>query len=662
MALAQPGQLALIMAEESRSDPPPTMHNGVLMSIVESTSAPPAQSAHHRDPAQIYAARQEQFANDRDRLTKRWNRIANLRLLAFVAAVVCIIFAMRLGSWPLAIVGGLLLIAFLILVQYHVRLGNLRKQAEERRAINQEAAWRLTRDWQHLPLRSTYRAQATHPYADDLDLFGPASLFHLLYPGGTPRGEATLRAWLLDFAKPTAIQERQQAVAELAAQIDLRDELQMAGRLTAGATRDPEPFLRWAEGAPWLRKRPFLILAARLSPLLFWLLLILWLTGIVPIPFWFIFFLINLGLTIAFNGQLSRLLGTLTEQEGGFQHYASSFAVLDHRPFTSPLLARLLNDLRATGLSAYRQMQRLERLCRLIIPPSALANAFLQPLFLWNFHVLHALEGWQQQAGPHARQWLVILGEIEALAALGSLAHAQPAWAFPQVAEITKAFAATALGHPLLADTERVANDVTVGPPGSFLLVTGSNMSGKSTLLRAIGTNAVLAGAGGPVCAESLQLPPVRLWTSMRINDSLAQGVSYYMAELRRLKAVVDGARAAQQAASLPLYLLDEILQGTNTHERQIAARRIIAHLVQQGAIGAVSTHDLQLAETPVLAATARPIHFSEEFHSGPAGPTMTFDYRARPGLATSTNALRLMEIIGLDLDPDEDQYSGEEG
>jgi DNA mismatch repair ATPase MutS len=207
------------------------------------------------------------------------------------------------------------------------------------------------------------------------------------------------------------------------------------------------------------------------------------------------------------------------------------------------------------------------------------------------------------------------------------------------------------LGHPLLSDSGRVVNDVQVGPPGTFLLVTGSNMSGKSTLLRAIGTNAVLAGAGGAVCAEALLMPPVALLTSMRIQDSLAQGVSYYMAELRRLKAVVDGARGeTAEGAAVPLYLLDEILQGTNTTERQIAARRIIAHLVRQGAIGAVSTHDLSLADAPELATTARPIHFTEAFISGPDGPSMTFDYRARPGIATSTNALRLMEIVGLDL------------
>ncbi|HEX6606317.1 MAG TPA: DNA mismatch repair protein, partial [Chloroflexia bacterium] len=173
----------------------------------------------------------------------------------------------------------------------------------------------------------------------------------------------------------------------------------------------------------------------------------------------------------------------------------------------------------------------------------------------------------------------------------------------------------------------------------------------KSTLLRAIGTNIVLAQAGGPVCATAMRLPPVTLWTSMRIQDNLEQGVSYFMAELRRLKQVVDAARTTHTAGSPRLfYLLDEILQGTNTAERQIAARRIILYLVGQGALGTVSTHDLTLADVPEVAAAAQPIHFVETVHSDGAGPAMTFDYKIRPGIATSTNALRLMEIVGLHL------------
>ena len=609
------------------------------------------EAADDRTPEAIYAARQARFAREGAELQARWNRVANLRLLAFLAGALIVGWGLRAGLWPLIGAGALLLIAFLALVRHHVRLGQARRRALELATINGEAVARRRRDWAALPLRSTYRAAPEHPYAADLDIFGQASVFHLLYPGGTALGETTLRAWLLAAASPMVARERQEAVGELAARIDLRDDLVAGGRLTAGTAPDPERFLRWAEGEPWLLRQGALLWGARIMPPLLWLSLGLWLTGIVTVP---LYLLCLLAIEIIWRvlGRRTReLLDTIATQQRGLQHYAASFAVLDGATFDGPLLARLRADLTAEGTSAHRQMRRLARLGQFVLPPDSLSHGLLQRVCLWDVHALAVLEGWQRDAGGRARRWLAALGEIEALAALAGLAHAEPSWALPAIDADTPAIAATALGHPLLAEEVRVANDVAVGPAGSFLLVTGSNMSGKSTLLRALGTNLVLAGAGGPVCAATFSTPPVALWTSMRIQDSLAQGVSYYLAELRRLKAIVDAARATDASGETRLcYLIDEMLQGTNTAERQIAARRIIAHLVREGALGAVSTHDLNLADAAPLSEVARTVHFTEQFTSGPAGPTMTFDYQLRPGIATSTNALKLMELIGLTL------------
>jgi DNA mismatch repair ATPase MutS len=276
----------------------------------------------------------------------------------------------------------------------------------------------------------------------------------------------------------------------------------------------------------------------------------------------------------------------------------------------------------------------------------------LQALLLWDVHVLAALERWKREGGQEARRWLQTLGELEALSALAGLRHDNPDWIFPVVDAHADSYQATSLGHPLLRDDVRVGNDVTIGPPGTFLFVTGSNMSGKSTLLRAIGVNGVLALAGGPVCARMLAMPPVQLWTSVRVQDSLERGVSFFLAELQRLKLVVDAATAARESGGPQvLYLLDEILQGTNTAERSVAARRIIGYLVDQGAIGAVSTHDLALADDPRLAAAANAVHFTDTIGEGPDAPPMAFDYSLRTGVATTTNALRLMRLIGLDLE-----------
>jgi DNA mismatch repair ATPase MutS len=273
----------------------------------------------------------------------------------------------------------------------------------------------------------------------------------------------------------------------------------------------------------------------------------------------------------------------------------------------------------------------------------------LQIALLYDFHVLNLIEKWQQKYGKYARDWFTALGEFEALSSLAALAYDYPAWALPRVDQSECQYQASGIGHPLLPDDARVANDVQVGPAGAFLLVTGSNMSGKSTLLRTIGVNTVLAQAGAPVCARQLLMPPVMLATSMRIHDSLESGVSFYMAELMRLKSIVDmAAQFEKRSDRTLLYLLDEILQGTNSKERHIAVVRVLHHLLQHGAIGAVSTHDLELARSQPLTKACHAVHFRETLHDHDADQPMTFDYRLRPGVATTSNALKLLEIVGL--------------
>jgi DNA mismatch repair ATPase MutS len=237
------------------------------------------------------------------------------------------------------------------------------------------------------------------------------------------------------------------------------------------------------------------------------------------------------------------------------------------------------------------------------------------------------------------------IGEIDALSALAAARRDNPDWCVPGI-DGPALYSADALGHPLIAADRRVSNDVEVGPPGTLLLVTGSNMSGKSTLLRAIGLNAVLAQAGACACAARLRLPPCDLQTSIRVQDSLELGLSYFMAALARLKGVVDAAERPREGRVL-LYLLDEILQGTNSAERGIAVRAVARHLLDAGAIGAMTTHDLNLAGEQPLKSSARLVHFTETVDQD---GVMRFDYRLRHGIATSRNALRLMQMIGIDL------------
>jgi DNA mismatch repair ATPase MutS len=322
------------------------------------------------------------------------------------------------------------------------------------------------------------------------------------------------------------------------------------------------------------------------------------------------------------------------------------FALIEQEQWTAPVLSDMAERLRRDG-SASRMVFRLARLAQWseLRRSAALLHFPIQALTLWDFHVLFGLERWRRRWGRHVREWFEALAEVDALATLAAIHHDEPGWALPEIDYDAHAIEARELGHPLIASERRVGNDVTIGPPGTVLLVTGSNMSGKSTLLRAIGVNVLLAQAGAPVCAKGFTLPPCDLQTSLRIQDSLERGVSYFMAALARLKAVVDAADRARDDRRRVVYLLDEVLQGTNSAERATAVRAIGRHLLDAGAIGAMTTHDLSIAPEEPFASHARLVHFSEQVHSD---GSMTFDYILRDGLATSRNALRLMELIGL--------------
>lgn len=604
------------------------------------------------DPRHPYETRLATARAAFARIDARWNRVANLRLIAFVAAAI----AGAWGLWGRALLGfplaAVLLACFIALAIYHARLGRERARLATLRAIQEEAIARIDRRWADLPVPWTPVVSPDHPYAADLDIIGRASLFQLLDTTATRMGRETLAEWLLSASDIETALNRQGAVADLAPRLDLRQEIELRGRATANEEADPAPFLAWAEkpdgftGLGWLRwyawLGPLALLALALASYL----------GLTPYPLWAIPLLANL-IVGGFAGKNAyAAIAEVVANHRAIAAYAGQLDLLASAGFHDPHLTSLQRQLGSGDHAAPAMLRRLGRLTGMVIPPSSMLYLPIQALTLWDVHVLAALERWKRAGGQDARQWLATLGESEALAALAGLLHDNPAWVFPALDRDGDTLRATLIGHPLLREETRVRNDVTVGPPGSFLLVTGSNMSGKSTLLRAIGVNAVLAQAGGPVCADALGLPPVAIWTSVRVQDSLERGVSFFLAELQRLKLIVDAAtRARESGGPRVLYLLDEILQGTNTAERSVAARRIIAYLVDQGAIGAVSTHDLALADDPRLALSAETVHFTDTVGEGPDAPPMSFDYLLRPGVATTTNALRLMRLIGLDLE-----------
>lgn len=596
-----------------------------------------------------YQARAELHEAAAAAIGRRSVLLAQARVAAFLGAVAAGVAADYTGArawWWAAAVAFLL---FLALVRWHARVRRRERERGELAALNREGIRRAERRWSELPRRDALHAAADHAYAADLDLFGAASLAQLLGPASSAGGEQVLEEWLLAPATPEVIAERQRAVRALAPLVEWRETLALRGRATRAArAQEVESFLAWAESPPAL-EGPVLTVWPWLIPLLLWLPLLatIWL----PLPaFWIVGVAGAFVLSWRVGARVRHVLDRAFGREAMFDHFPALFGTIAETRFEDPTLAGIATRLRVGGEDATARIAQLRRIMNLADARFSSLHFLLQLGFLWDLHVLRALQRWQRECGHHVRDWLRAAGELETLARFGGLAHDEPDWCFADVATTYSSLEAEALGHPLIPGGSRVCNDVQVGPPGSFLLVTGSNMSGKSTLLRALGLNTVLALAGAPCCARALRLPPLAIGSSIRVQDSLSRGVSYFMAELERLKQVVDAAAARQGPF---LFLLDEILHGTNTAERRIAARSVIAHLVATGAIGAITTHDLELAAGDELRPLAVPVHFTEHFERGEDGvERMAFDYVLRPGLAPSTNALRLMELVGLRTPP----------
>jgi len=300
------------------------------------------------------------------------------------------------------------------------------------------------------------------------------------------------------------------------------------------------------------------------------------------------------------------------------------------------------------GRGVVREMAELERVVGFVeARRNEVFKLFIGPVLMWDVHCAVRLDRWRRRTGSEVKGWFSALGQLEAFASLAGFTFDRPSHGWPEPGPEAK-LVASGVGHPLIDGARRVGNDVTLPGPGRALVVTGSNMSGKSTLLRALGTNVVLANMGAPVAAKSFIFGFFTLATSMRIRDSLEDGVSHFYAELQKLKRVVDLARHPPPL----LFLLDEILHGTNSRERIIGARSVIQGLVKLGALGAVSTHDLGIAElAELLPGSVKNVHFQEQVN---ADGTMTFDYHLRDGTVQSSNALRLMRAIGLDVPLDD--------
>jgi len=479
-----------------------------------------------------------------------------------------------------------------------------------------------------------------HPYARDLDIFGDSSLFQLLSTARTRMGEQTLAGWLRAPAAPDEVRARQAAVEELRHKLDLREQLAVIAE-EARAGVHPEALAAWAEEPAQLASRPMRFLAAALTLLMLasWVVWAVWGER----TFFLLMFLAVAGYIVKVRRQVAHVVRGVEEASKDLAILAKVLALVERENFQSPLLARLRAELETEGHRPSRRIARLRRLVELIESYDNVVVRVFGTLLLYVQHLAFAAEDWRGHSGKAVRRWLRAVGEFEALSSLAGFAYEHPDDAFPEITEEGPLFEAAGLAHPFLPGIRAVRNDVALNGAPRVLVVSGSNMSGKSTLLRTVGINAVLAQAGAPVRARRLRLSPLQPAASIHIVDSLQGGSSRFYAEITRLRLIVD-----LTAGPLPvLFLLDEFLNGTNSHDRRIGAEAIVRGLVERGSIGLLTTHDLALAHiAESLGERGANVHFEDRLEEG----RLLFDYRMRPGVVRRSNALELMRSVGLEV------------
>jgi hypothetical protein len=595
-------------------------------------------------PAEEYRRRRNAAQAALETLTREDRRLSNARLTVVAIAVAVLIAAVRgaLSPYWLILPAG----AFLAMVVRHSRVDHQMRIASRVIALYERGLARIEDRWASDGETGERFADDAHLHARDLDLFGRGSLFQLLSIARTRAGEQTLADWLKSPAARDEILARQQAISELAPKLDLRQEVAIAGTDVRGRI-DPDALIAWAEGPAQL-KRPALRYVAMVTTVAAAITAVLALRGDIH-GLVFLGALAVQGLVAApFRRTVERVLHAADEPARELMVLREVLLRLERQTFATPRLQSvrglLVNDAGAasgaiTGLKTLIELHDWQH--NMIFAPIA-------AMLLWEVHLAWFLEAWRHRSGVHVRRWVDATGQFEALSSLAAYNYEHPADPFPEIVapitgETRPTIEARALGHPLLPSARMVRNDVSLTREIRLLVISGSNMSGKSTLLRTLGINAVMALAGAPVRAVALRLTPMSIGATLRIQDSLQEGRSRFYAEITRIREIADIAHRGEPL----LFLLDELLHGTNSHDRLIGASGILRGLVERGAIGLITTHDLALtAIVDSLAPHAANVHFEDWFE----GSEIRFDYTMKPGPVTRSNAVALMRAVGLDV------------
>jgi hypothetical protein len=586
-----------------------------------------------------YARRLEARATTAKELSERHKQAGNLRLviaLVFVAMFWMAFIALWISPWWLLAPLG----AFVALAIYHE--GVVKRYRVASRAANfyERAIDRLQGRWEGKGESGERFRNPHHPYSEDLDLFGRGSVFDLICATRTRAGEETLARWLLEPAPLEEVRARQEAIEELRSQVDLREQLAVLGENVRVGVHS-EALAAWGEAPSLLRSTKARILLALIAVASVICLILSFQTGKAAI--FCAAIAVAAGAGYNYRERVQRVIQEVEMPSHDLALLRDVLMCLERQQFRCRKLAELRAALSTNGHPPSKRIAQLNRLIEMLDSRDNPAVRVLGPPLLWSTQLAFAIEAWRRESGRAVRQWLEAVGELEALCSLAAYSFAHEGDPFPEFVEDGPCFDGEGLTHPMLVEESAIRNDIRLNPDMRLLVVSGSNMSGKSTLLRMIGVNAVLAMAGAPVRARRLQMSPLAVGASIRVTDSLQEGSSRFYAEILRLRQLVD---LASNSGHL-LYLLDELLHGTNSHDRKIGAEAVVRTLVAKGAIGVLTTHDLALAQiSDVLAPHAANKHFEDHLENG----RISFDYTLREGVVKKSNALELMRSVGLEV------------
>jgi MutS domain V len=612
------------------------------LSIDPAPSTPRPRS--EETPREEYSGRLQAARERKTREEKRERAIGYLQLAIAAVAVIWVFWSLR--NWSRSSLLFLIPVGtFIALAVFQERLIRSIERWSRVAVFYERGLSRLTHQWPGAGESGERFLDPAHPYARDLDLFGKGSLFELLSVARTRAGEEALAQWLLVPAPTEEVLRRQSAVRELADWLDFRETLFVVGEdFRAGV--EPARLAAWGEGKPVVES-PVIPFAAPLLAILWMASAIAW-AGFGRIDLFILASLINLALSHRFYVRVTNAEREVEDAAHDLGMLSGVLHAFENADFSSPKLIELQAALRTEGIAPSAAIKRLKRLVDYLESAHNPVVKALDPLIFWRLQFILAIEKWRARFGPALRGWIDAVGGLEALVSIAAYTYERPGDIFPEFVESPPGsrepcFRAQELAHPLIPAEKAVRNDLDFGAELALILLSGPNMAGKSTLLRGIGVNVVLAQCGAPVCAKRLQLSPLAVTASICVLDSLEGGVSRFYAEIRRLKQIMD----LTQGPMPVLFLLDELLSGTNSRDRLIGTLSIVTKLVEQGAIGLVTTHDLALTHVPeAIGPRAANCHFEDHIENG----EMRFDYKLRPGIVQTSNALALMRSIGLEI------------